>query len=162
MQLFKSAHLNLAYAFAADTEFRRKVFEGERRFCQPPGLKDPLFALIQILHRSHHQRFAGGKFLMLGKGGLLVLAIILKPVLPFAAAFAIAGQRDIQRPVITSHALVHRNHLGFGYIQLCGDFGDLFGAQITIIDCLDLTLDAAQVEKQLFLSGGGADLYQRP
>ena len=42
---------------------------------------------------------------MLGKGGFLILDIILEPVLPLAAAFAVARQRYIQRAVIAGHAL---------------------------------------------------------
>ena len=40
--------------------------------------------------------------------------------------------------------------------------GDLFRVQIAAINRLNLALDAAQIEKQLFLCGRGADFHQRP
>ena len=99
---------------------------------------------------------------MLGKGGFLILGIILEPVLPLAAAFAVARQRHVQRAVVAGHALVHRDDLGLRHIQLRGDLRHLLGLQVAVVDGLDLALDAAQVEEQLLLAGSGADLHKRP
>src|SRR3712207_7379889 len=43
-----------------------------------------------------------------------------------------------------------------------GDLGDLLGAQIAVLERVDAALDAAQVEEQLLLRSGRADLHQAP
>ena len=99
---------------------------------------------------------------MFGKFRFLVLAVIFQPVLPFAAAFIVAAKRHIQRPVIAGHPLVHRDDFVFADIKLGGNLRDLFWFQVAIINSLDLPLDSAQVEKQLFLTGCGTDFDKRP
>ena len=90
MQLFKGPHLDLADTLTADTEFGGQILKRQRWLGQPAGLEDALLAFVQVLHRVQHEPLAGGKFLMFGKGGFLVLGVILEPVLPFAASLAIA------------------------------------------------------------------------
>ena len=49
-----------------------------------------------------------------------------------------------------------------GDVEPGGDLGHVFGVEVALLDRLDLALDAPQVEEQLLLGGGGADLHQGP
>ena len=91
----------------------------------------------------------------------MAFALIDKPVLPFGT-FTFHRHRRVERMITASHAAVHADNLIFGDVELLSDMCDLFRAHVTIIDGLDLPLDAAQVEKQLLLCGGGADFDERP
>jgi len=71
-------------------------------------------------HRLFEEVAAQAEFLSLSEAGLLALAFIDEPVLPFA--FAIGPERRVQRVIGARQPAVHVDDVGFGNMELGGDF----------------------------------------
>ena len=138
----------------------RQVFERRRVVAQPPLGQDMALAVVQMGHRLFQQIAAQSQLLAIGQHGFLALALIDQPVLPFA--FAVASERRVQRMVRARQPAVHADHVGLRHIELGGDLVQMFGRKIALFHRLQLALQLAQVEEQLFLRGGGAHFHQRP
>jgi len=120
------------------------------------------FAIIQHIHRLHQQFVALLQLVLsLVRTGLIGV-LVLQPVLPLHGAFALGPDRGVERRVRPGHALVHADDLGLGHAQIGGDLLDRLGAHVAILQRADPRLGLAQVEEQLLLRAGRAQLHQAP
>ena len=100
------------------------------------------------------------EFLVLGHQGFLVGRVVDQPVLPFAG-FAVVADRRVERGIAAETA-VHVDHVLSRHAETLGNDLHLVGAQIALVQRVDLALRLAQVEEQLLLVRGGAHLHERP
>ena len=99
--------------------------------------------------------------LRIGHGLVLQRPLVGQQVLPLPVALLV--QRDIERSIAAGHhPPVHRDDVGLGHPQGGGDVADIVGVEIGILEGVDVLLHPPQVEEQLLLRGGGADLHQAP
>ena len=120
-----------------------------------------LFAIVEVGHRLDQHLVTLGAFLLLGDAFVLQRIGVLQPILPLA--IAILAHRNVERGIAAHrHATVHRHHVIFRHAQIGRDLSHVLGAQIAILERLDIVLHPAQVEEQLLLRRGGAHLDQAP
>ena len=103
---------------------------------------------------------AVAQLLALGQAGFLVDGVVGQPVLPFA--FRFRAQRRVERGIRARQAPVHVGHFAFGDAQLVGQLGGVLGREIAFLDGADIGLGLAQIEEQLLLRRGGAQLHHAP
>ena len=162
MQLLERAHFDLANALAANIVLRAQLFQSDRLVHQAALGKDILFTVVQNVQRSGQQFAACVQFIARLIIARLISVFIFKPVLPLHGALALGPDGRVQRGIATGHPAVHADDFLFGHAKVIGDLGDVLGAQITFFQRTDAGLGLAQVEEQLFLRGGCAQLHQRP
>ena len=100
------------------------------------------------------------ELVLLGQHGLLRGAVVDQPVLPFA--LALRAQRGVERMVRPLQPAVHVDHVLLGHLERGRDLLDRLRAEVALLDRLHLALQPAQVEEQLLLRRGRAQLHQRP
>ena len=122
---------------------------GALAFIQPGHSGDQHFAARIALATFGHHHFR--------RGGL-----IFQPVLPLAFAVFTGLHRRVERGIAAAHAAFHHRHVIIFNAQPLGNFADLLGLERAAINGVNLALQTAQIEKQLFLRRRGADFYQRP
>jgi hypothetical protein len=163
LELFKGARLDLAHPLAADAEFLAEIFERRRFIFQAPFGDDVALTLVERLHRPLKKRQAQIELALAGELLLGVHGVLVdQPVLPLAAGVIAIAKRRVERGFAAHHPPVHLNDVALLDAELVGDQLDLFGPQIALVDGVDLPFDLAQVEEELFLGGGGADLHETP
>ena len=81
-------------------------------------------------------------------------------VLPFAG-FTVVVKRRIDR-FIAIEAPIHVDDILVLDIEALCDQGNLVGVQVAPFECGDLALCRAQLEEELLLARGSADLHKRP
>src|SRR4051812_6903482 len=145
LELFESAHFDLAHALAADAVMLRQVFQRGRFVPQPALRQDMALALVQVGHGALQQGAALAQLLALGQGDFLRILLVHQPILPFP--LAIGAQRRIERVVGAGKASVHVDDVLLRHVQLGRDLGHVFRRQVAFVDRLHLALQLAQVEE---------------
>src|ERR1700737_4490752 len=95
LQLLEGTDLNLAHALTRDAVSLRQILEGGRVLAQPALREDVAFAVVQMRHRLFEEVAAQPELLPLAEAGLLALALVDEPILPFA--LTVRPQRRVQR-----------------------------------------------------------------
>ena len=112
------------------------------------------------MHGSTQEAATVVELVLLGQHGLLRRAVVDQPVLPFA--LALRAQRGVERMVRPLQPAVHVDHVLLGDLERGCDLLDRLRAEVALLDRLHLALQPAQVEEQLLLRRGRAQLHQRP
>ena len=122
-----------------------------------------LLAVVQRFHRAVEQGVPDALFLLVGDQLVLQRAIVDQEVLPLVLGALVALKRRVEAGVAAHrHAAVHRDDLVLGDAEVGRDLGHVRGLEVAFLERVDLVFHPPEVEEQLLLGGGGADLHQRP
>ena len=136
-----------------------QVGKGGCGILQASGAEDVALARFEGLERLFQDGAAIAFLVFVEKGTLVICTLVFDPFLPRVSVFA---DRRLQGEIARGQPRVHHFDFTSVDIESSGDFCHLFRADLLAVDGAHLLAQLAQVEEQLFLRGGRADLDQRP
>src|ERR1700730_15555202 len=100
-------------------------------------------------HRLFEEVAAQPELLPLAEAGLLALALIDYPVLPFA--FAVGPEWRVPGMIRTRQPAVHADDIRLRHVELGRVLFQILGREVAFLHRLQLTLQLAQIEEEILL-----------
>ena len=160
-ELQQGSVLQLPYPFLADAQLPTQLLQRGPLLAEAAFPDDGAFARAQLAQRVGQPLRPGGRVAHADHHILRRRALVGQEILPVLVRPV--GDGGVQRLVAGRQPHLHRLHIGDVDLQLLGDPGaSLLRQPLALGRVLDAGAQAAQVEEEGFLRGGGAGADDRP